>query len=112
MEILVSHHARRYGRSKYGVSRTIHVFLDLLLVKFSLSFLTKPLQIFGLFGLLTFVPGMAICIYLVFARVVLAQGLADRHLFLLAFCSRCSARSLSAWVFWRKFKYERITSHP
>ena len=61
----------------------IRVVLDLLLVKFSLSFLTKPLQIFGLVGLLTFLPGMAICVYLVFARILLAQGLADRPLFLL-----------------------------
>lgn len=82
-ELPVAHHARRYGRSKYGISRTIRVVLDLLLVKFSLSFLTKPLQIFGLVGLLTFLPGMAICIYLVFARILLAQGLADRPLFLL-----------------------------
>jgi glycosyltransferase involved in cell wall biosynthesis len=82
-ELPVAHHARRYGRSKYGISRTIRVVLDLLLVKFSLSFLTKPLQIFGLVGLLTFLPGMAICISLVFARIFLAQGLADRPLFLL-----------------------------
>jgi glycosyltransferase involved in cell wall biosynthesis len=82
-ELHVAHYARRYGRSKYGISRTIRVVLDLLLVKFSLSFLTKPLQIFGLVGLLTFLPGMAICIYLVFARIFLAQGLADRPVFLL-----------------------------
>jgi glycosyltransferase involved in cell wall biosynthesis len=82
-ELLVTHHARRYGRSKYGISRTVRVFLDLLLVKFSLSFLTKPLQIFGLVGLLTFLPGMAICCYLLFARVVLAEPLGDRPLFLL-----------------------------
>jgi glycosyltransferase involved in cell wall biosynthesis len=82
-ELSVTHHARRKGHSKYGISRTIRVVLDLLLVKFSLSFLTKPLQIFGLVGLLTFLPGMAICIYLVFARIFLAQGLADRPLFLL-----------------------------
>jgi glycosyltransferase involved in cell wall biosynthesis len=82
-ELPVAHHARRYGRSKYGIARTIRVLLDLLLVKFSLSFLTKPLQIFGLIGLLTFLPGAAICAYLVFARIFLAQQLADRPLFLL-----------------------------
>lgn len=82
-ELPVTHHARRNGRSKYGIGRTIRVLLDLLLVKFSLSFMTKPLQIFGLVGLLNFLPGMAICIYLVFGRVFLAQGLADRPLFLL-----------------------------
>jgi glycosyltransferase involved in cell wall biosynthesis len=83
-ELPVTHHARRYGRSKYGIARTVRVFLDLLLVKFSLSFHTKPLQIFGLIGLLAFLPGAAICLYLIFMRIFLAQQLADRPLFLLA----------------------------
>jgi glycosyltransferase involved in cell wall biosynthesis len=82
-EIPVDHHARRHGRSKYGISRLVRVLLDLLLVKFSLSFLTKPLQAFGLVGLLAFVPGIAICSWLVFARILLSQSLADRPLFLL-----------------------------
>jgi hypothetical protein len=52
-------------------------------VKFSLSFLTKPLQIFGLVGLLSFLPGLLICSYLVIARVIANQSLSDRPLFLL-----------------------------
>jgi glycosyltransferase involved in cell wall biosynthesis len=83
VELPVTHHARRYGRSKYGLGRSIRVLLDLLLVKFSLSFLTRPLQIFGLVGFLAFLPGTVICAYLVFARVFLGQQLADRPLFLL-----------------------------
>jgi glycosyltransferase involved in cell wall biosynthesis len=82
-ELPVTHHARRYGHSKYGIARTIRVLLDLLLVKFSLSFMTKPLQIFGLVGLASFLPGLAICISLVFQRIFMAQTLADRPLFLL-----------------------------
>ncbi|MGH7927152.1 MAG: glycosyltransferase family 2 protein [Candidatus Binatia bacterium] len=82
-ELPVNHHARRHGVSKYGISRTIRVVLDLLLVKFSLSFLTKPMQIFGLVGLSTFVPGLMICVYLVIGRVFFGQSLADRPLFLL-----------------------------
>jgi glycosyltransferase involved in cell wall biosynthesis len=82
-ELPVNHHPRRYGKSKYGISRTIRVFLDLLLVKFSLSFLTKPLQIFGLVGLGAFMPGLMICISLIIGRVFFAQSLADRPLFLL-----------------------------
>jgi len=81
-ELPVNHHARRHGSSKYGISRTIRVILDLLLVKFSISFLTKPLQIFGLVGLSAFVPGLMICAYLVIARVLLSHSLADRPLFL------------------------------
>jgi glycosyltransferase involved in cell wall biosynthesis len=82
-ELPVMHHSRRYGRSKYGIARTIRVLLDLLLVKFSLSFMTKPLQIFGLIGLASFLPGLAICVTLVFQRVFMVQTLADRPLFLL-----------------------------
>ena len=49
-EVVVNHRARRHGTSKYGISRTIRVVLDLLTVKFLLSYSTRPLQIFGLIG--------------------------------------------------------------
>src|SRR5579859_189885 len=51
-EIEVAHHARRFGKSKYGISRTFRVILDLLTLKFLGSFGTKPLYAFG-------IPGMA-----------------------------------------------------
>lgn len=82
-EIPVRHHPRVHGRSKYGLSRTIRVILDLLMVKFFLSFLTKPLRIFGSLGLLSFLPGIAICVYLVLWRIFSGGPLADRPLFLL-----------------------------
>lgn len=80
-EVPVGHRPRVHGKSKYGISRTVRVFLDLLMVKFFLSFLTKPLQIFGLVGLMTLLPGSAICCYLVIARLFLGQALAERPLF-------------------------------
>ena len=49
-EMVVNHRPRRYGLSKYGIGRTIRVVLDLLTVKFLLSYSTRPLQIFGLLG--------------------------------------------------------------
>ena len=49
-EMVVNHRARQHGTSKYGISRTIRVILDLLTVKFLLSYSTRPLQIFGLIG--------------------------------------------------------------
>ncbi len=76
-ELPVHHHARRHGNSKYGISRTVRVVLDLLLVKFSLSFMTKPLQIFGLVGLSSFVPGLLICASLVIGADLL-RPLASR----------------------------------
>ncbi len=50
-EIPVAHHERKYGKSKYGLSRTFRVILDLITVKFLLSFSTKPIQLFGSLGL-------------------------------------------------------------
>ncbi len=52
-EVAVNHRARKHGTSKYGISRTIRVVLDLVTVKFLLSYSTRPLQIFGLIGILT-----------------------------------------------------------
>lgn len=49
-EHVVNHRARRFGKTKYGISRTIRVVLDLVTVKFLLSYSTRPLQMFGLFG--------------------------------------------------------------
>ena len=50
-EIPVTHHARQYGKSKYGISRTLRVVLDLMTVKFLLSYSTRPIQVFGRIGL-------------------------------------------------------------
>ena len=50
-ERVVNHRTRLHGTSKYGISRTIRVVLDLLTVKFLISYSTRPLQIFGLLGL-------------------------------------------------------------
>ncbi len=52
-EIPVRHHARLYGKSKYGISRTMRVILDLMTVKFLLSYSTKPIQLFGKWGIYT-----------------------------------------------------------
>lgn len=50
-ELPVSHHARKFGKSKYGISRTFRVVLDLLTVKFLMSYSTRPIQVFGKIGL-------------------------------------------------------------
>lgn len=56
-EVPVNHRARRFGKSKYGISRTLRVLLDLLTVKFLLSYSTHPIQIFGKIGLAMGLPG-------------------------------------------------------
>jgi glycosyltransferase involved in cell wall biosynthesis len=63
-ELPVNHRARVHGRSNYGISRTIRVLLDLMTVKFLLSYSTRPLQIFGLLGMSMGFVGAAIVAYL------------------------------------------------
>jgi glycosyltransferase involved in cell wall biosynthesis len=82
-EIVVNHRARMHGTSKYGLSRTVRVVLDLLTVKFLLRYATRPLQIFGLLGMLTGSLGLLITAYLGFVRLVLGHGIGDRPLLLL-----------------------------
>jgi glycosyltransferase involved in cell wall biosynthesis len=82
-EIPVNHAPRRFGRSKYGLRRTIKVILDLLTVKFLLDYATRPIQIFGLLGALCFALGTGISVHLSVGRLFLGQPLADRPLLLL-----------------------------
>jgi glycosyltransferase involved in cell wall biosynthesis len=65
----VNHRARVHGRSKYGISRTIRVLLDLITVKFLLSYSTRPLQMFGLLGAGMFLTGSVICAYLAYVKL-------------------------------------------
>jgi glycosyltransferase involved in cell wall biosynthesis len=73
----VNHRPRSYGRSNYGLSRTIRVILDLLTVKFLISYSTRPLQIFGLLGLAMGLLGAVICAYVAYMRLFGFQS-ADR----------------------------------
>jgi glycosyltransferase involved in cell wall biosynthesis len=68
-EIEVHHRPRKYGRSKYGLSRTMRVVLDLLTVKFLLSYSTRPLQIFGLIGMVMGLAGALVCGWLAVQRL-------------------------------------------
>ncbi len=58
-EIPVTHHARQFGKSKYGIERTFKVILDLMTVKFLSSYATKPIYVFGSAGLWSFVAALA-----------------------------------------------------
>jgi glycosyltransferase involved in cell wall biosynthesis len=82
-EMVVNHRARTAGTSKYGLSRTIRVILDLLTVKYLLKYATRPLQIFGLVGLSMGALGTVILAYLGYVRLFTEQGIGDRPLLLL-----------------------------
>ena len=84
VEVPVTHRPRTIGRSKYGLSRTLRVLLDLLTVKFLSGFSTRPIQLFGLVGIVCAVAGLALTAYLGFERIVIGTRLADRPIVLLA----------------------------
>jgi glycosyltransferase involved in cell wall biosynthesis len=83
-ELPVNHRPRTVGRSKYGLSRTLRVVLDLLTVKFLSDFSTRPIQVFGLLGLLLGSVGLVVIGVLGFERIFLGVRLADRPIVLLA----------------------------
>jgi len=83
-EIPVNHRAREHGASKYGISRTFRVFLDLITVYFLLGYSTRPIHVFGGVGLVSFIVGMLIGKYLTFVKFALGQDIGTRPLLLLA----------------------------
>jgi glycosyltransferase involved in cell wall biosynthesis len=83
-ERVVNHRKRLHGTSKYGLSRAVRVVLDLLTVKFLISYSTRPLQIFGLLGLGMGALGSLLCLWLVYVKYVRHEGIADRPLLLAA----------------------------
>nr|WP_228024467.1 glycosyltransferase family 2 protein [cf. Phormidesmis sp. LEGE 11477] len=83
-EIPVRHHARQFGQSKYGLGRTLRVVMDLLTIYFMKTFLTRPMHIFGPFGIVSMSIGLAIGLYLTFIKLFLNESIGNRPLLLLA----------------------------
>ncbi|WP_392531975.1 glycosyltransferase family 2 protein [Nostoc sp. C117] len=83
-EMPVRHHARRFGQSKYGIWRTFRVLMDLLTILFMKRFLTRPMHVFGLLGLISIVSGTAIGIYLTFIKLAFGEMIGNRPLLILA----------------------------
>jgi glycosyltransferase involved in cell wall biosynthesis len=83
-EVRVRHHPRRYGKSKYGIDRTFRVLMDLLTVWFMKRFLTRPMHVFGLAGIITLGLGMVLAFWLVGEKIVLGVDIGNRPLLLMA----------------------------
>lgn len=81
-EIKVNHRPRTRGKSKYGLSRTVRVVLDLLTIKFLSNFSTRPLHVFGTAGLACALAGVGICAWLIVERALVGLALSTRPLFL------------------------------
>ena len=82
VEQVVNHRPRIHGTSKYGLGRTVRVILDLMTVKFLLSYATRPLQIFGLLGITMGGVGAVITGWLAYLRLFGYQSIANRPLLL------------------------------
>ncbi len=81
IEMPVNHHARRYGKAKYGLERTLKVVLDLVTVKFLNSYANKPIYLFGGAGAVLILLSMVVLIYLFIRRVFFAISVMDSPLF-------------------------------
>lgn len=78
-EIPVEHHARTRGVSKYGISRTIKVVFDLMTIKFMASYQTKPIYVFGTFGMVAFFISIFSGLYALFLKSANRLGLPQYH---------------------------------
>ena len=84
IEIPVRHHPRHAGRSKYGLSRIFKVFLDLILLKFLLTYANRPLRVFGVAGLLALSVGVLSGLYLSAEKLLANQAIGGRPLLVLS----------------------------
>jgi glycosyltransferase involved in cell wall biosynthesis len=82
-ELPVKHHPRKFGKSKYGISRFIRGLLDLFTVLFLTKFMKRPLHLFGPIGIFLFAAGFLICLHLSYAHFVWNETIGDRPLLLL-----------------------------
>lgn len=83
-EVPVNHRARQFGRSKYGISRTVRVMLDLITVWFLGTYSTRPIHVFGTLGLASMGVGALFGLYLTFIKLFLGASIGNRPLLQLA----------------------------
>jgi glycosyltransferase involved in cell wall biosynthesis len=83
-EVPVMHHARQFGKSKYGIDRTFRVVMDLLTIAFMKTFLTRPMHVFGIAGLGATTIGLVLGLYLSILKLGLGQSIGNRPLLILA----------------------------
>ncbi len=83
-EVKVNHRPRRFGTSKYGISRTLRVILDLITVKFLLNYATRPIHVFGTIGIVSGFLGGLLAFILTAQRQLYGIPLSDRPLLLLS----------------------------
>ena len=84
LEVEVHHHARRFGKAKYGLERTLKVVLDLFTVKFLNSYANKPIYLFGGAGIVMMLLAAVVLLFLLLRKIFLAISVTTSPLFLLS----------------------------
>lgn len=84
IEVPVDHHPRKYGKTKYGLTRTVKVVLDLFTVKFLMSYANKPIYLFGGAGFLLIAASFIAMLFLVIRRFALRISVFDSPLFIIS----------------------------
>lgn len=88
-EVVVNHHARQFGTTKYGIGRTFRVVLDLVTVKFLMRYSTRPIHIFGKWGMVFGLLGLMMLAFMAGANI-------SNHVFQTEFCAELIKRPF--WV--------------
>jgi len=83
VEMPVNHRARQFGTTKYGIGRTLRVILDLITVRFMQTYLVRPMQVFGLAGIVSGALGTLVCFWLVVRKLSYGETIGTRPLLLL-----------------------------
>jgi glycosyltransferase involved in cell wall biosynthesis len=83
-EVPVRHHARKYGKTKYGLERTIKVILDLFTVKFLSTYANKPIYLFGGTGLILFLGSTVSLLYILVRKLWFGESLVRSPLLLMS----------------------------
>lgn len=83
-EVQVQHHPRRFGKTKYGLSRTAKVVLDLFTVKFLMSYANKPIYLFGGTGIVLFLIGFLSMLFVSIRRIVFGTSVFSSPIFILS----------------------------
>jgi len=84
IEVPVQHHARKFGKTKYGLNRTLKVILDLFTVKFLISYSSKPIYLFGGFGIVIMTISAITLLLLLIRRQVFGIGMSQSPFFLVS----------------------------
>ncbi|MGH2575796.1 MAG: glycosyltransferase family 2 protein, partial [Ignavibacteria bacterium] len=80
-ELAVTHHSRKFGRTKFGASRFLNGIFDLITVLFTTKYIRRPLHFFGLIGLINFIGGVGIIVYLTVLKFFDSIPISNRPLF-------------------------------